>query len=110
ILVTRFSLDDIAPLKDRRKGKQAEHAGLTDEESAFEQQAESLQQYISVLQDDIFSKSIQLALDTDMGILVTLRVIERAESDDHVYASALAEGRVLPPKSNLQRALEDRYF
>ncbi|KAJ7588653.1 hypothetical protein C8J56DRAFT_785174 [Mycena floridula] len=110
ILVARFALDDIAAVKDRRKGKGPEHAGLTDEELAFEQQAESLQQYISVLQDDIFSKSIQQALDTDMGMLDTLRVVERAESDDHVYAAALAERRALPPKSNSQRALEDRYF
>ncbi|KAJ7588629.1 hypothetical protein C8J56DRAFT_785459, partial [Mycena floridula] len=110
ILVARFSLDDIAALKDRRKGKQSEHAGLTDEELAFVQQADSLQQCIYVLQDDMFSKSIQQALDTDMGILDTVRVIERAESNDHVYTSALAEGRALPPKSNMQRALQDRYF
>ncbi|KAJ7585913.1 hypothetical protein C8J56DRAFT_787856 [Mycena floridula] len=110
ILVARFALDDIAAVKDRRKDKRPEHAGLSDEELAFEQQAESLQQYISVLQDDIFSKSIQQALDTDMGMLDTLRVVERAESDDHIYAAALAEGRALPLKSNSQRALEDRYF
>jgi len=110
ILIARLTLDDIEEINGSRKGKSRDNAPLTDEEYAFQAQAESLRIFLAFLEDSIFAQSVDEALDSDQHYLNAVRVIERAAEDDRRAAFALSQGQPLPEKSASQRLLENPAF
>jgi hypothetical protein len=63
ILITCLTLDDIKEINGSCKGKCRDDSPLTDEEYAFQAQAESLQIFLTFLEDYICS--VDEALDSD---------------------------------------------
>jgi len=110
ILIARLTLDDIEEINGSRKGKSRDDSPLTDEEYAFQAQAENLRIFLAFLEDSIFAQSVDGALDSDQHYLNAVRVIERAAEDDRRAAFALSEGQPLPEKSASQRLLENPAF
>ncbi|KAH7916168.1 hypothetical protein BJ138DRAFT_1169480 [Hygrophoropsis aurantiaca] len=107
LLIAKLTLQDIDDIESSRKGKGREGAPLTDEELAFNEQAESIRNLLNLLADYKFAQSIDGALETDRTHLVTFSVLNDAEEDDHLAALALSRGENLPPPTVFQQALED---
>ncbi|KAG0696698.1 hypothetical protein DFH29DRAFT_192830, partial [Suillus ampliporus] len=91
-----LSLLDIQDVERSRKGKLREDAYLTDEEIAFNIQAEKLKISLTALQDHRFALSLDEALQTDTSALNALFFINQGERDDHIAALALERGQDLP--------------
>ncbi|KAG1734332.1 hypothetical protein EDB19DRAFT_1728124 [Suillus lakei] len=91
-LVLALSLLDIEEVEGSRKGKLREDACLTDEEVAFNIQAENLKVSLAELQDRRFALSLDEALQTDTAALSALSLINQGERDDHLAALALERG------------------
>ncbi|KAG2350012.1 hypothetical protein BDR05DRAFT_980036 [Suillus weaverae] len=91
-LVLALSLLDIEEVEGSRKGKLREDVCLTDEEIAFNFQAENLKASLAELQDRRFALSLDDALQTDTAALSALSLINQGEQDDHLSALALGRG------------------
>ncbi|KAG2154107.1 hypothetical protein DEU56DRAFT_438705 [Suillus clintonianus] len=105
-LVLALSLLDIEEVEGSRKGKLREDACLTDEEIAFNIQAENLKISLAELQDRRFALSLDEALQTDTAALRALSLINQGERDDHLAALALERGDNSPTPTHSQEALE----
>jgi len=110
ILIARLILDDIEEINGPCKGKSCHIAPSTDEEYAFQVQAESLQTLLVLLEDSLFAQSVDEALCSDQHHLNAVRVVEQGAEDDHRAALALSQGQPIPEKSASQRLLEDPAF
>ncbi|KAF8155218.1 hypothetical protein K438DRAFT_358015 [Mycena galopus ATCC 62051] len=109
-LISQLTLDDIAAIRDSSKGKAREGSPLTDTECALQVYAEEAQDALRFFQDLELARSIDNALELDQPVLSVLAVVEDGLRDDHMYAEALANGRELPPQSEVQRLMEDPDF
>ncbi|KAG0693075.1 hypothetical protein DFH29DRAFT_860429 [Suillus ampliporus] len=105
-LMLALSLLDIQDVERSRKGKLREDAYLTDEEIAFNIQAEKLKISLTALQDHRFALSLDEALQTDTSALNALFFINQGERDDHIAALALERGQDLPTPTHSQQVLE----
>lgn len=105
-LIATLSLIDIQDVEGSRKGKLREDANLTDEEVAFNIQAENLKTFLATLQDHRFALSIDEALQADTATLSAYSMINQGELDDHLAALALERGHDLPFPTHPQRLLE----
>ncbi|OJA20405.1 hypothetical protein AZE42_05362 [Rhizopogon vesiculosus] len=105
-LIVTLSLIDIQDVEASRKGKSREDAALTDEEVAFNIQAENMKTSLATLQDYRFALSIDEALQADTATLSAISTINQAELDDHLAALALERGHDLPFRTHSQRLLE----
>jgi len=105
-LIVTLSLIDIQDVEGSRKGKLREDASLTDEEVAFNIQAENLKTLLATLQDHRFALSIDEALQADTATLSAYSMINQGELDDHLAALALERGHDLPFPTRPQRLLE----
>jgi hypothetical protein len=105
-LIIALSLTDIEDVEESRKGKLREDAALTDEEVAFNIQAETLKMFLATLQDQRFALSIDEALQADTAALSAFSTINQGELDDHIAALALERGHDLPFPTRSQRLLE----
>ncbi|KAG2150682.1 uncharacterized protein EDB93DRAFT_1141480 [Suillus bovinus] len=107
-LVRALSLLDIEEVGRSRKGKSREgsDACLTDEEIAFNLQAEDLKASLAELQDRRFALSLDRALQTDTAALSALSLINQGEQDDHISALALERGDDVPTPTHSQEELE----
>ncbi|KAG2350011.1 hypothetical protein BDR05DRAFT_986334 [Suillus weaverae] len=104
-----LSLLDIEEVEGSRKGKLREDAHLTDEEIAFNIQAENLKASLAELQDRRFALSLDKAFPTDTSTtLNTLALINHGEFElDDYYLAALAlEGNDLPSPTESKELLE----
>jgi len=88
------------------KGKSLEDASLTDEEIAFNRQAEDLKTFVAGLQNHRFARTLDEALQTDIAILGTLPTIHQGEQDDHIAALAFQRGKELPCPTHSQQLLQ----
>lgn len=109
-LFARLSLHDIDEIESSRKRKARADAPLTDEELAFQLQAEDFQNHLKVLEDHRFAESLANAIVSDQDFLRALSVVELGAQDDHAAALALSRGLALPPPSEAQQSLEDLSF
>lgn len=105
-LVLALSLLNIEEVEGSRKGKLREDACLTDEEIAFNFQAEYLKASLAELQDRRFALSLDEALDTDSAALSVLSRVNQGEQDDHLSALALERGDEVPIPTHSQEILE----
>ncbi|KAG1890881.1 hypothetical protein F4604DRAFT_1566616 [Suillus subluteus] len=105
-LVLALSLLDIEEVEGSRKGKSREDACLTDEEIAFNFQAENLKASLAELRDRRFALSLDEALQTDTAALSALSLINQGEQDDHLFALALERGADVPTPTHSQEVLE----
>ncbi|KAG2032198.1 hypothetical protein BDR03DRAFT_994443 [Suillus americanus] len=109
-LVLALSLLDIEEVEGSRKGKSREDACLTDEEIAFNFQAENLKSSLAELRDRRFALSLDEALQTDTAALSAMSLINQGEQDDHLSALALERGDDVPTPTNSQEVLERNGF
>ncbi|KAG1865174.1 hypothetical protein C8R48DRAFT_797875, partial [Suillus tomentosus] len=105
-LVLALSLLNIEEVEGSRKGKLREDACLTDEEIAFNFQAEYLGASLAELQDRRFALSLDEALENDSAALNVLSRINQGEQDDHLSALALERGDEVPIPTHSQEILE----
>jgi len=105
-LIVALSLIDIQDVEELRKGKLREDAPLTNEEIAFNIQAENLKTSLAALQDRRFALSLDEALQTDTATLRALSSINEGELDDHLAALALETEDNLPSPTHSQQFLE----
>ncbi|KAK0219116.1 hypothetical protein IW262DRAFT_1448936 [Armillaria fumosa] len=101
-LIAQLTLQDIAEISGTRKGKGRYDTVKTDEEHAFDLQAD----YWRMELDLQLAQSLNRALETDASWLA----VEQAAEDDRRYALALRDGAALPIQSTNQRLLENQAF
>ncbi|KAF9259012.1 hypothetical protein L218DRAFT_875761 [Marasmius fiardii PR-910] len=106
LLIAQLHIQDVQNVTDRRKGKSRENAPLTDEELAFQTQADILNDFLLVLSDKRFAESVNNAVETDLNLVEMMGTVEQAAEDDHRYATALSHGQPLPEKSTAQKMVE----
>uniref|UniRef100_A0A0W0FK75 RING-type domain-containing protein n=1 Tax=Moniliophthora roreri TaxID=221103 RepID=A0A0W0FK75_MONRR len=106
-LIANLHLQDMEDISGVRKGKGREDTPLSDEELAFQLQAEILKSYLGMLEDRKVALSLGDAMDSDHGVLENMQLVEQAVEDDHRYAAALSSGQPLPEKSQAQKFLEE---
>ncbi|ESK83441.1 ibr domain-containing protein [Moniliophthora roreri MCA 2997] len=106
-LIANLHLQDMEDISGVRKGKGREDTPLSDEELAFQLQAEILKGYLGMLEDRKIALSLGDAMDSDHGVLENMQLVEQAVEDDHRYAAALSSGQPLPEKSQAQKFLEE---
>ncbi|KAG1756891.1 uncharacterized protein EDB91DRAFT_1095002 [Suillus paluster] len=105
-LILGLSLLDIQDVEGSQKGKLREDAYLTDEEMAFNIQAENLRSSLVALQDLRFALSLDQALEADSATLSAISFINQGELDDHIAALAFDRGQDLLPRTHAQHMLE----
>jgi hypothetical protein len=110
VLIANLHLSDIDEINLSYKGKARANVPLSDEELAFQLQAENFRELVGTLEDRRFAESLGRALDTDEDYLAAFSTVELGAHDDHAAALALSSGQALPPVSMAQRALEDLTF
>ncbi|TEB25333.1 hypothetical protein FA13DRAFT_1796445 [Coprinellus micaceus] len=93
-----------------RKGKARALAPRSDEEVAFQMQAEELGSWKQVYQDYTLTKSMSDALDLDTALLEAYRVMEEAAEADRCVAELVSSGRLVPRPTEAQSRLESRDF
>ncbi|OAX38732.1 hypothetical protein K503DRAFT_782672 [Rhizopogon vinicolor AM-OR11-026] len=101
-----MSLSDIQGVEGQFKGKSREDTSITDEEMAFNLQAEDLTTFVAALQDHRFARTLDEALQTDIATLGALSIIHQGEQDDHLAALALQRGEELPSPTHSQQLLQ----
>ncbi len=101
-LIAQLALQDITEISGTLKGKGRSDAVKTDEEHAFDLQAD----YWRTELDLQLAQSLNRALETDANWLA----VAQAAEDDHRYALALRDGAALPTQSANQRLMEDPAF
>ncbi len=101
-LIAQLALQDITEISGTHKGKGRSDAVKTDEEHAFDLQAD----YWRTELDLQLAQSLNRALETDANWLA----VAQAAEDDHRYALALRDGAALPTQSANQRLMEDPAF
>jgi len=107
LLFARLSLGDIDEIERSRKRKARADAPLSDEELAFQLQAQYLQSHLTFLEDHRLAESLSRAIESDQEFLQTLSIVELGAQDDHAAALALSRGQALPQLSDAQRRLGD---
>ncbi|KAG7086026.1 hypothetical protein E1B28_003548 [Marasmius oreades] len=107
LLIAQLHLQDVQIITDGRKGKSKEHTPLTDEELAFQIQADILNDHLLALSDKRFAESLNNAVESDLHLVETIGTVEQAAEDDHRYAIALSHSQPLPEKTAAQRIVED---
>nr|AAS46753.1 hypothetical protein PDUPB2 [Pleurotus djamor] len=110
LLIANLILDDISELENRRKGKNRHDTPQTDEELSLSLQERHLRDLLGNIQDFQFAQGLDRALSSDLRLINTLSIAERAAHDDRVAALALSEGRPLPAKTPSQRHVETMTF
>jgi hypothetical protein len=110
LLFARLALRDIDEIEGSRKRKARADAPLSDEELAFQLQAEDFQNHLIALEDHRLAESLSRAIESDQDFLQTLSIVELGAQDDHAAALALSRGQVLPQVSDAQRRLGDILF
>jgi hypothetical protein len=110
LLISRIILDDIEEVNHTRKGKNRANASPSNEEYAFQIQREQLEGSLRIIEDYRFAKSLDLALETDVGYLMAVTITEQAAAEDRRAALALSRGEPLPRPSHSQRQMEDPAF
>ncbi|KAJ8075532.1 hypothetical protein PM082_021162 [Marasmius tenuissimus] len=106
LLIAQLHLQDVDLINHSRKGKAKQETPLTDEEYAFQLQAELVNSFLGVMEDKRIAESLGAAIDTDLRLVEQIATREQAEEDDHRYAAALSRGEPLPEKSDAQRRVE----
>ncbi|KAL0064162.1 hypothetical protein AAF712_008884 [Marasmius tenuissimus] len=106
LLIAQLHLQDVDSINHSRKGKAKQETPLTDEEYAFQLQAELVNSFLGVMEDKRIAESLGAAIDTDLRLVEQIATREQAEEDDHRYAAALSRGEPLPEKSDAQRRVE----
>ncbi|TEB19942.1 hypothetical protein FA13DRAFT_297013 [Coprinellus micaceus] len=110
LLVAQLQLDDALEVSRGRKGKARATAPRTDEEIAFQIQAEELSSWKQMYHDHTLAKSLNDALDQDAALLEVYRVMEEAAHADRRVAELVSRGRPVPRPTDAQRKVESREF
>ncbi|KAJ3547549.1 hypothetical protein NMY22_g1599 [Coprinellus aureogranulatus] len=110
ILIAQLQLEDALEVSRGRKGKARASAPRTDEELAFEIQAEELGSWKQIHQDYTLAKSLSDALDQDGALLEAYRVMEEAAREDRRVAELVSRGLPAPTPTEAQARLERRDF
>jgi hypothetical protein len=82
MLIAQLQLEDALEVSRGRKGKARASAPRSDEEVAFQMQAEELGSWKQLYQDYTLAKSMSDALDKDAALLEAYRVMEEAAEAD----------------------------
>ncbi|KAL0573055.1 hypothetical protein V5O48_008914 [Marasmius crinis-equi] len=106
LLIAQLQLQDVGAVTQSRKGKARSDVPLTDEEYAFQLQAEFMNGFLTTMHDRRIAEGLSNAIETDIGLIETMSTAERAAEDDHRYATALSHGQPLPAQSAVQRLVE----
>ncbi|KAJ3547557.1 hypothetical protein NMY22_g1602 [Coprinellus aureogranulatus] len=110
LLIAQLQLEDALEVSRGRKGKARATAPRTDEELAFEIQAQELGAYKQLYEDYTLAKSLNDALSQDADLLDAYRVMEEAAQADRRVAELVSRGRPVPRPTEAQRKLESREF
>ena len=110
LLIAQLQLDDALEVSQGRKGKARATAPRTDEEIAFQIQAEELSSWKQTYRDYTLAKSLNDALDRDAPLLEAYSVMEEAAQEDRRVAELVSRGRPVPRPTEAQRKLESREF
>lgn len=109
-LIAHLSVSDIEDVTAKRKGKGRHGTPLSDEEVAFQIQMEAWKTYLTTVEDGVFAKSLERAIDTDRPLVTAIQVAEQGAADDRQAAFALDRGRTLSGQTASQICLEDKCF
>ncbi|KAJ3521790.1 hypothetical protein NMY22_g12165 [Coprinellus aureogranulatus] len=110
ILIAQLQLEDALEVSQARKGKARATAPRTDEELAFEIQAQELGSFKQLYEDYALAKSLNDALSRDADLLDACRVMEEAAQADRRVAELVSRGRPVPRPTEAQRRLGSREF
>ncbi|KAF8809863.1 hypothetical protein BYT27DRAFT_7222229 [Phlegmacium glaucopus] len=109
-LIAKLALDDLAEVLGCRKGKARADSLPSDEEIAHRLQTEQYNEWLSIVEDAKFAKSIGDALVTDAAYLDVLTTAEEAAAEDRIAAELLSRGEALPVPKSCQTRLEHPAF
>jgi len=109
-LVAKLALEDLETVYGRRHGKSRVGGAVSDEEYAYQLQAQHFQEMLTRAEDAKIAKSLRDAVATDSAYVEALRIAEEAAAEDRRAALALSRGEQLPAKTAAQIRLEDPTF
>ncbi|KAK1215573.1 hypothetical protein PQX77_021817 [Marasmius sp. AFHP31] len=107
LLIAQLHLQDVDMINHSHKGKAKQDSPLTDEEYAFQLQADLVKSFLGDMEDKRMAGILGAVIDSDLRLVEQITIREQAEKDDHRYATALARGEPLPEKSDAQRRVEN---
>src|SRR6266545_1539110 len=109
-LIAKLALEDLESAYGRQFGKSKVGAALSDEEYAYQLQAQQYREWITTAEDARLVVSLNDAYESDAAYLEAISTAEMAARDDRNAALALSRGQSLPPPTRNQTRLEDPTF